>query len=679
MHEYTLDFFPAENNWDSSTDVGDPATQACPSPEFWKEIRETREAYRKGKEIPLHSVRPYILRSWKRAKAAKVPHVGANNSFLSPDEFYPILQRNSAFLETAKRIMEELLESIRPSKNFITLTDTDGVYLHVLGTGSSENTLSPKRGAISRETIDGTTSMGLCLEEKIPVCVLGSEHYNSFYDDWACASAPVFHNGAYVGALSLIIERNLFHHHTFGLVIAGAKAISEQMNLRSLLHEQQTVMDILGEAVVALDNQGAVRMMNRSAKKLLHVFADMEGTDFSQIATREDSNKTPFPLGKGTVNGEIVLRLADGTLLRSLYTSSPTPEGGLCITMSERRRAHTLANQLTGAKAIYDFSNIIGQSVSMQEAMQVARKAGENSLTTLVLGESGVGKELIAQAIHNESARRNQPFIVVNCGAIPRDLVQSELFGYEAGAFTGAARTGAPGKFELADGGTLFLDEIGDMSLSAQVNLLRVLQEGEVTRVGGKQACRVDVRVIAATHRNLAEAVENGTFRRDLYYRLHVLVIDVPPLRDRFGDIADLAQFFLNKSSKGLNKGPISISPEVLACIESYDWPGNVRELENLMERVAVMARGPNIELGDLPQSFRMAVRDKHTATENVPERHAPIQAAPTIRDQKKNDLIETLRRVNGNVREAANSLGVSRVTIYSRLKNYGLSPADFR
>ena len=291
-----------------------------------------------------------------------------------------------------------------------------------------------------------------------------------------------------------------------------------------------------------------------------------------------------------------------------------------------------------------------------------------------------MGKELFAQAIHNGGPRRNQPFIVVNCGAIPRDLVQSELFGYEAGAFTGAKRQGTPGKFELADGGTIFLDEIGDMPLSAQISLLRVLQEGEVTRVGGKQPTRVDVRVVAATHRDLNAAVSNGAFRRDLYYRLNVLRIQVPPLRSRREDIAELAIFFLEKIAKALHKPLSGFTPAALETLRAYDWPGNVRELENLLERTAVVAAGPRIDADDLPQECTAsgAAQGSHSvcfapvATDAAPPSQEILCKAPA-------DLVEALRQAGGNVRVAARTLGVSRVTLYARIRRSGLDLAAMR
>lgn len=486
-----------------------------------------------------------------------------------------IIERNESLLSTAKPIMEELLDNIHPTNNCLILTDTNGVYIHTLGDGFGfwRGATSPLRGLVTGEAIEGTTAMGICRVEKQATCVLGCEHYNYDFDGWSCSAAPIFdHRNELTGTLSMTMERDSFNHHVFGLVIAAAKAVTEQMRLKHLLQETRTIMDILGEAVVVLDESGDIRMMNKYAKQVFRVESDVDGRSFSDVAESVEGRQFPEPDIRSR-DSECSLRLADGTILQCLYSSSPVPEGGLCLTLRESSRVNQLTNRMTRAKAIYKFSDILGEARTTRQTVMMAQKASENSMTTLILGESGVGKELFAQAIHNTSARKQHPFIVINCGAIPRDLVQSELFGYEAGAFTGATRQGAPGKFELADGGTLFLDEIGDMPLAAQANLLRVLQEGEVTRVGGKRSRRVDVRVVAATHRDLAYCVENGTFRHDLYYRLNVLVINVPPLRQRGGDIRLLAEFFLRKMARSLSKELYGFTSDAIDRLESYEWP----------------------------------------------------------------------------------------------------------
>jgi transcriptional regulator of acetoin/glycerol metabolism len=679
---------------------------------FWKKIHDARRQFHNGKPAQFTSIRPHILRSWKRSRAANAPYTGLPSVRLGNDDLERIIGLNEFLLSTAKPVMEELLDNIHPTSNCIILTDTNGVYLHTLGDdlGAGRRASSPLRGLVSSESIEGTTAMGLCLAEKESTCVLGCEHYNPYFDSWSCAAAPVFDfEGNLVGSLSMTMERDSFNHHTFGLVIAAAKAVTEQMRLRHLLRETRTIMELLGEAVVVLDAGARVRVMNHYAKQLFHCTGDVAGREFSEIA--EATGDANFPeFAQVIKDNECSMRLADGMPLQCVYSSSPLPEGGVCLTLRESRRVHKLTNRITRAKAVYSFNDILGESRCMRKALKMAHKASENSMTTLILGQSGVGKELFAQAIHNASDRREQPFIVINCGTIPRDLVQSELFGYEAGAFTGASRQGAPGKFELADGGTLFLDEIGDMPLAAQVNLLRVLQEGEVTRVGGKRSRRVDVRVIAATHRHLIRAVRNGTFRNDLFYRLNVLAINVPPLSYRRRDIGLLADFFLQKITPTLGKRLDGFSQGAMRCLEAYAWPGNVRELENLVERTAVMADGPLIRREDLPPEIWMASASESArnpseesvfepafggAGELVGEPYVPQveTVAQTATSQEggaepleesghsreKRRIIRALHASSGNVSAAAKEVGVSRVTFYAHLRRHGLSPDSFR
>ncbi|HWQ31200.1 MAG TPA: sigma 54-interacting transcriptional regulator [Negativicutes bacterium] len=246
----------------------------------------------------------------------------------------------------------------------------------------------------------------------------------------------------------------------------------------------------------------------------------------------------------------------------------------------------SLANRIMGSKAIYTFDKFVGSDERFLEVMEYAQKVSDSRSTILITGESGTGKEVFAQAIHNYSTRREEPFVAINCGAIPRNLMESELFGYEEGAFTGAKKGGSPGKFEIAYGGTLMLDEIGDMPIDMQIKLLRVIEEGVITRVGGTRQIPINVRIIAATNKNLVQEVENGNFRLDLYYRLNVLPIHLPALRERRGDIESIARYFMKSMSKRLNKKEVQLGDDMIQCLKEYNWPGNIRELENVIERM---------------------------------------------------------------------------------------------
>ena len=335
------------------------------------------------------------------------------------------------------------------------------------------------------------------------------------------------------------------------------------------------------------------------------------------------------------------------------------------LTLRETKRIKESAVRVTGAKAVYTFDHIVGNAPATQEVVRMARMAAQSDVTTLILGESGTGKELFAQSIHNGGRRANAPFVVVNCGALPRNLVQSELFGYDEGSFTGASRLGKPGKFELADNGTIFLDEIGEMPLEAQVSLLRLLQNGEVTRVGGKHTRLVNVRVLAATNRNLENAIRQNAFREDLYYRLNVFTLNVPPLRERSSDIALLINHFLAHFVASLGRGPLRVTDRAMDVLLGYPWPGNIRELENVMERLANIVRHPLVSEEDLPPQM-VTVRQ-------------PASPQGLLHSKEAETILETLRQTGGNIRAAAALLGVSRGGLYVKLRRLGIDVESCR
>jgi DNA-binding NtrC family response regulator len=309
-------------------------------------------------------------------------------------------------------------------------------------------------------------------------------------------------------------------------------------------------------------------------------------------------------------------------------------------------------------------NNIVGDSPPMQRVFEIVDQVAPSRATVLITGESGTGKELVANAIHQRSPRVNGPFIKLHCAALAESLLESELFGHERGSFTGAMAR-KDGRFQLADGGTLFLDEIGEISPSIQVKLLRFLQEHEFERVGGNQTIRVDVRVIAATNRNLTEEVAKGRFREDLYYRLNVVALEMPPLRDRRSDVPPLAKFFLEKYAKDNGKALDGFAPDALELLTAYDWPGNVRELENAIERAVVLTNGSLIESRQLPPNVRPRLAPAGM----------PVIPGATMADIERYAILETLKSTGGSTSKAAEMLGISVRTIQYRLHQYNAAP----
>jgi two-component system response regulator HydG len=334
---------------------------------------------------------------------------------------------------------------------------------------------------------------------------------------------------------------------------------------------------------------------------------------------------------------------------------------------SQLKEKNRLLRETLGSH--FDIQNIIGRSTAMVKLLETVAQVAPSEATVLITGDSGTGKELIAGAIHFNSPRKDGSFVKVNCAAITETLLESELFGHEKGAFTGAHRL-KEGRFRQADGGSLFLDEVSEMSLGMQVKLLRALQEREITRVGGEEVIKVDVRVIAATNKNLIQAIESGRFREDLYYRLNVVTLNVPLLRERNEDIPLLAQHFLATFAEKNRKQIKGFTPQAMDQLLKYDWPGNVRELMNAVERAVVLSRSEYLDEQDLPLVIEDALSDE----EKSPSRDV-VPADLPLEDVEKTTILKTLESTDGNKSEAARRLGITRKTLHKKLKKYGMMP----
>jgi DNA-binding NtrC family response regulator len=350
---------------------------------------------------------------------------------------------------------------------------------------------------------------------------------------------------------------------------------------------------------------------------------------------------------------------------------------GVVARAAEHKRLADAARQGAAPADVEAFHNLVGRSPAMRQVYALLEKASALDITVLLLGETGTGKELAARAIHYHSARKERRFVPVNCGALPGELVESELFGHARGAFTGAAAA-KPGLFEEAQGGTLFLDEVGELPLPAQVKLNRVLQEKEIRRVGDTQAVKVDVRVVAATHRDLREEVKAGRFREDLFYRLHVFPVTMPPLRERGGDVPLLASHFLEKHARALRSPVTGFEPEALRRLAGHTWPGNVRELENAIERAVAVASGPVVGVQDLPPE--VAAAQPAPLDAGALSRLPYKEAVEAARDRVSRDyLVALMAEFGGNVTRAAERAGMERESLHRLLRKHGLRSDDFK
>lgn len=353
------------------------------------------------------------------------------------------------------------------------------------------------------------------------------------------------------------------------------------------------------------------------------------------------------------------------------YVTKPIDYDALVLAVDRAMERQNLIEEVQNLRAAlnqkYGFENIVGHSKVLLRVLEMASRVAQRDSTVLIRGETGTGKELLARAIHHNSPRGARPFVTINCGAIPKELLESELFGHTRGAFSGAY-TAKPGKIELADSGTLFLDEVGELPLDMQVKLLRLLQHGEVDKVGATASGVVDVRVVAATHRNLQAMIEDGTFREDLYYRLAVVPLELPPLRERREDIPELVQHLFRKLKQRHTAPSLRLSPAVISSLASYRWPGNIRELENVLERMVVLARGEEITQADLPEEIQMTLPERNSFLLQLPERGISLEAV------ERELLLQALEKFHWNQTHAARYLDISRRTLIYRMEKHGLT-----
>jgi two-component system response regulator AtoC len=468
--------------------------------------------------------------------------------------------------------------------------------------------------------------------------------------------------------------------------VAHVLVVDDELNIRRVL---AAMLKRDGyEVTTAADGEQALAVLARAPVQVVVTDLVMPRLDGLSLLRRVSADYPDVPVIVITAHGTVDSAVAALKAGAFDFITKPFAQEELKKVIAKAARAHELERQnVHGPTSEGEKPPLVGQSPAMRQVYDLIARVADSPSTVLVTGESGTGKELVAQALHRGSSRRDKPLIKVNCAAIPKDLVESELFGYEKGAFTGAVGS-KPGRFELADGGTLFLDEIGEIPLEMQVKLLRALQESEFERVGGIKTLRVDVRLIAATNRDLKALIVEGRFREDLYYRLNVVPIALPALRERKEDIPLLVQHFVEKYDQRLGKKVERVDDDALQVLMRYPWPGNIRELENLVERSVLFADGPVIGAAQLPDSLR----------EKVPGLPVPIAAigplgaiaAPSGASMKEivrqaqaeleRELItRALEETGGNVTRAAKRLQISRKSLQVKMKELGLLGTEDR
>ncbi|HOA42469.1 MAG TPA: sigma 54-interacting transcriptional regulator [Bacillota bacterium] len=637
-------------------------------------------------------IRPEIYESWVRSRSYLVDPYNSKTALLPPDDLQKRMEDNKFLIEITRPYMEKLYSIVKGSGFYLLLADKDGYILDLIGDqdiierGRSYSKLVV--GANRSEQYAGTNAIGTGLFLKKPIQMWGEEHYVKPHKGYSCSSAPIFDTeGRLLGCLNITGRAHAIHLHTLGMVISAVDGISNQlrlmtayMELEKVSNQRNRIIETMASGLVLLNSEYEIIQVNSKFLTMLNLRnRSVIGKSLFEFIRFDESDADNTSLLDNEVyNKEIDVYPVDSSAppmkfnmsLNFLYDSHGLQEG-MVLRFNETKRINRLVNRISGFKPNYTFDSIIGSSNTTKKMIYECKRAASSSSNILILGESGTGKELVAQAIHSASKYSTGPFVAINCGALPKGLVESELFGYERGAFTGANKDGHPGKFELADGGTLFLDEIGEMPLDVQVTLLRVLETREVVRIGGKYPKPIDVRIIAATNRDLREAVKDKTFRDDLYYRLNVLSIRIPPLRERGDDILELTDYFIKgfSSSKGIT---YSVDPRVYDILTRYTWPGNIRELENTIERAVNITDNNMILPEHLPTHILQSTGISDIKKETVVERES-VPSVLNLESAEYNLVVSSLEKCQGNVKKAAEMLGISRRTMYRKMQKYNI------
>lgn len=649
------------------------------------EISLERQRIQTGEDTHSVIARPVILESWLRSREYGVPLENADKRLLSEEALQARIAARADFCKIAFSFIESLYDFTRGTGFLITISDEDGYVLRALGDPEitqkgSNNGLAA--GCNRSEKRFGTSGIGTSLAIRKPVQIFGNEHYYPLHYDWACSSAPIFYpDKSVAGAICLIGTTAQVTIHTLGMAVSAADAIGRQLtmkvaydeldraqsNIKTMLEAWPSGILLLGRDMEVLQtNDRALQMIGLPREQLIGIpIPDaLPGND---ITTEQLQN--------GLSNRNIIIK-KDGQSVRFLLSVRNNGMHEYVVLLEQAEALHKKVNRIVGAAAHFSFDDIVGKSAAVMQAVKLGKLAAQNDANVFLWGESGTGKELFAQSIHNASDRRDGPFIAINCGALPKSLIESELFGYEGGSFTGARKEGAAGKFELANGGTIFLDELGDMPYDVQVTLLRVLQTREISRLGSNRTTRIDVRVITATNQDLEALVAEKMFREDLYYRINVLSIKIPPLRMRQGDIRLLADHFLEKYAASTARArALHFSEEAYAALEGYTWPGNVRQLENTIERAVCMCTENRITPDCLPVTYSSHGAGAGAVSEFADalpaEEPGEKRDITTIRELEREQIETALKKTNGQVSKAAELLGISRRTIYRKIDQY--------
>ncbi len=598
-----------------------------------------------------------IKQSWARSREYRASRQMNSCEVLTPVQLKQRLEQIEDIYYFTEPIFGELLTEISQKDYLFTLADADGYILYQRGATCRLNSIC---GANWSEKFQGTNAIGTAIKTGQTVAVIGEEHYRPENRGLACTSSPIFspYTSEIIGVVDISGSYKDYSPLHTAIINRVSRLIQNKILLQGTIDKLtislKNAEDVGGkgrvglEALFILDETGKIIAHNRNASDICD--QGLINKPFTSLFTK--CNTDIEKIIKDPAPHELVVKAALGSSpqLKPFYLKFIPPKDtkyyGNAVYFNRVKHQFDKKGQQRDA--------IIGKNPALTKSKEIALLAAQSDCSILIEAETGTGKELFARLIHRHSPRKNGPFIAINCAAIPENLVGSELFGYEEGAFTGAKRSGQPGKFELADKGTIFLDEIGDMPLESQKYLLRVLEEKNITRIGGRKSVAVDVRIIAATHKSLAEQVLEYAFRGDLLYRLNTMTIKIPSLRERKEDIILLVEYFLQQYNRKYNKTVKGLRAEVERIFMAYDWPGNVRELKNVIERAVILTENETIGCDSLPGSLLQ-------------------EKGPVLNELGQEELEAILSLNKYNISKTARELNVARNTLYRRMRLLGI------
>jgi len=645
--------------------------------EWLEKMHSVWERFVNLAEIDDKVVRPIVAKSWLRSKRYGVDPYKINYGAFS--NTYEISRRteNSKYLiSIAYPHILAQTRALKDEEILINLSDSDGYILISEGDEKAIRnlTLLNRNVGICRdERITGTTAISLALTEDTPIQLIAYEHYNKNFHEWTCSAAPIHdQEGKIIGIINLSAHYTRVSRYSLGLVMQIAKLIESELkniqymdNLKYYQELGKTILESIDEGIVVFNELGKVKHSNQKGIEILkYIVEDGDITNLRELVKSDNI----FKLGNEIKDREILIKKYNTKRIFYITSKDIISENGeegnkILLFRENKNSIQKVSRYYNNNRCFYTFDDIVGDHKTIINAIRDADLASRSSCSVLIMGETGTGKEMFAQAIHNASVRQGGHFIAINCSAIPIELFEAELFGYEEGSFTGAVKGGKKGLIEAASGGTIFLDEINTLSLNMQIKLLRVLETKMVRRVGGRYDIPVDIRVISASTEDLLELVRKGTFRSDLFFRLNIISIILPPLRERKSDIPKLCDYFLKHLNASGDKSIIGISKDTEKIFMSYDWLGNVRELKGCLERACLFEEGKYITPKSLPPYILEQAK--------IQVNEITIDQEASLIDYELRLIEDTIKKCNGNISKASRILGISRDTIYRKVRKY--------